>query len=139
MIHSTPLPPAVAAQGGTEGPERLTGSDRVYDSLYGNGGADVLAGLSGNDTLVGGLGRDLLIGGEGRDRFVFDAPDQPDIVKDFEAGVDVFDVSDWGVTWRQIKAGLDYHHNVTVVHGDDPGECFIVRGAFGFSRGDFEF
>jgi len=44
----------------------LTGS-AFDDSLYGNGGANILSGGAGNDMLVGGAGADTLVGGEGSD------------------------------------------------------------------------
>lgn len=69
------------------------------DKLYGGGGNDDLRGDDGNDILVGGAGNDVLTGGAGSDTFVYgpgdlSAPDYAsDRVTDFEAGVDVIDLT----------------------------------------------
>jgi Ca2+-binding RTX toxin-like protein len=59
-----------------------------HDLLVGGAGLDVLIGATGDDTLEGGLGLDILTGGIGADHFVFNWNDGPDIVTDFQPGVD---------------------------------------------------
>lgn len=59
-----------------------------HDLLVGGAGLDVLIGRTGDDTLEGGLGLDILTGGIGADYFVFNWNDGPDIVTDFQPGVD---------------------------------------------------
>lgn len=54
--------------------------------LDGNAGKDTLHGGSGADVLIGGSSNDTLIGGGGRDKFVFEAGDGFDTVKDFKTG-----------------------------------------------------
>ena len=72
--------------------------------MTGGNGNDVIKGLGGNDTLAGGLGNDQLFGGAGTDTFVFaiNANDGgKDIVKDYVAGEDQFDLTD-------VSAVADY-------------------------------
>lgn len=69
----------------------------------GTTGDDLLvAGATGHDTLIGGAGDDLLVasdanvtlrGGAGRDRFVLKQAPALVLIEDFEAGVDVLDMS----------------------------------------------
>lgn len=60
------------------------------DFLFGDEGRDTLEGGSGNDELDGGAGIDLLFGGAGADTFIFsqNAPGAPDVVSDFQEGID---------------------------------------------------
>jgi Ca2+-binding RTX toxin-like protein len=58
------------------------------DFLWGGAGLDVLIGGAGSDTLEGGLGLDVLTGGSGADVFKFNFGDGPDLVTDFQSGVD---------------------------------------------------
>lgn len=63
------------------------------DSLVGGGGDDRLSGGAGADRLTGNAGRDVLTGGAGADTFFyFDPSDGGDVVTDFEAGVDRFEI-----------------------------------------------
>jgi Ca2+-binding RTX toxin-like protein len=95
------------AEGDTlHGIENLIGS-ALADTLEGDGHANRLEGRSGNDwldggagadTLIGGAGADTLDGGEGEDRFVFGSASHsgnaaPDRIADFEAGLDLIDLS----------------------------------------------
>ena len=79
------------------------------DRLTGAGGKDSLEGGAGDDVLRGGLGRDLLIGGAGADRFAYAdvSHSRPgagaDLVKGFEPGLDLIDVS--GIDARAGTAG----------------------------------
>jgi Ca2+-binding RTX toxin-like protein len=52
---------------GTEGDDRLSGTDAGHDVLLGWGGNDLLRGRDGNDHLEGGAGDDNLYGGPGAD------------------------------------------------------------------------
>jgi serralysin len=75
------------------------------DLLVGGAGADLLMGGAGNDTLQGGAGDDLLIsasgadqlsGGAGADTFVMTATSERSVIRDFERGVDLINLDDWG-------------------------------------------
>ncbi len=102
--------------GGADGDQLYggAGNDRVVgragaDVMFGDDGEDWLIGGIGNDTMTGGEGDDTLFGGTGRDSmtggtdadvFVFrNATDSGlttqtrDIIVDFEAGLDVLDLS----------------------------------------------
>lgn len=63
------------------------------DLLAGGMFTDQLDGSVGNDILVDGGGSDTLTGGSGADLFVLDADGQIDTITDFEAGVDLLDLS----------------------------------------------
>jgi len=86
---------------GADGSSTLSGGDG-RDRLYGNGGDDTLFGGAGDDQLYGGdgadvidagLGRDQAYGGAGADIFVYEGGDTQLYLRDFEAGVDVVQVS----------------------------------------------
>ena len=64
------------------------------------GSDDVLNGGEGDDTIEGGGGNDTLTGGSGEDTFVFlrSSREDADTVTDFEDGLDLFDVSEFGFT-----------------------------------------
>lgn len=82
----------------------LGNADRIYggdgnDRIFGNRGSDHLYGEDGEDILNGGNGRDLLYGGADADTFVFvDYDFRTDIVFDFEDGIDLLDISQWGAS-----------------------------------------
>jgi Ca2+-binding RTX toxin-like protein len=72
--------------------------------LTGGGLDDILMGKDGNDTLFGGAGHDILYDGHGSDRmtggpgadlFVLAADGQPDVITDFQPGLDRLDLSAW--------------------------------------------
>jgi Ca2+-binding RTX toxin-like protein len=81
---------------GTSGDDWLIADDRGItfdggagsDYLKGGAGWDTLNGGFGIDTLEGGLGLDVLTGGANSDLFKFNRGDGPDIVTDFQPGVD---------------------------------------------------
>lgn len=86
---------------GADGGSTMSGEDG-RDRLYGNGGDDTLFGGAGDDQLYGGdgddlidtgLGKDQAYGGAGADIFVFEGGDTQLYLRDFEAGVDVVQVS----------------------------------------------
>lgn len=77
------------------------------DLLVGGAGLDVLDGGVGVDTLEGGRGLDILTGGSGADYFVFNSGDGPDLVTDFQPGVDKIVLGDGFSTYYQNVFGLD--------------------------------
>jgi len=72
---------------GGQGADVLNG-DNDDDTIFGGQQADVVAGGAGNDFLSGDFGEDVLSGGEGQDRFLLRTVTGPDIITDFEDGVD---------------------------------------------------
>jgi Ca2+-binding RTX toxin-like protein len=78
--------------------------DAGDDILIGSSFADDLRGGGGDDTLDGRGGDDTLRGGSNRDTFVFSDGYGADIVVDYRAGLDEFDVS--GVTGVATFADL---------------------------------
>lgn len=80
-----------------------TGHDEISggagdDILLGHAGYDVLTGGAGNDILRGGSGRDSYYGGEGADRFLMEAGGNLARIYDFEIGLDLLDLRDFGLT-----------------------------------------
>ena len=77
------------------------GNDRLYghtgtDTLLGGAGDDTLQGNEDADVLSGGTGNDKLLGGTGADTFVFVTGDGSDEISDFEAGIDLIDLTGYG-------------------------------------------
>ncbi len=77
---------------GNETHEVLNGNSQD-DTLFGMGGSDRIYGSNGNDLLVDGAGRDHFFGGAGADIFRFAADITLDLIRDYEIGVDVIDLS----------------------------------------------
>ncbi|TFF03924.1 type I secretion C-terminal target domain-containing protein [Pseudomonas sp. BCA14] len=70
----------------------------VVENAVGGNGNDTLVGNQVANRLKGGGGADRLQGGGGGDTFVYDrasdsAPDNPDVILDFESGADTIDLS----------------------------------------------
>ena len=77
-----------------------------HDYLTGGAGVDNLSGGAGNDTLEGGAGWDVLAGGSGADHFVFHRGDGPDVITDFQQGIDKISLN--GFTFHNVGAfGID--------------------------------
>ncbi|MGB1236104.1 MAG: family 16 glycosylhydrolase, partial [Planktomarina sp.] len=101
---------------GRDGDDDLEGG-KGADTLHGQTGNDHLKGQGGDDKLIGGEGLDVLDGGKGtdhmwggswteegaEDRFVFRPGDGKDFVHDFEAGVDLIDLSAYNVDWPTLQ------------------------------------
>ncbi len=124
-IKGTEQKDYIEGRGGNDWLWGYAGNDQLmggagHDSLIGgagndwlNGGAghdyidgDDLDANGGDDTIIGGLGGDTMIGRGGRDTFVFRSVadfgydpgiDRPDVIGDFEVGLDKIDL-------RQIDA-----------------------------------
>ncbi|MEO9781512.1 MAG: M10 family metallopeptidase C-terminal domain-containing protein [Sedimentitalea sp.] len=78
--------------------ERLQGSN-FDDILITGGSVRVLNGRAGDDQFTDDRGKDLFDGGSGADTFRFISGDgQQDRILDFELGIDLIDISDWGAT-----------------------------------------
>jgi Ca2+-binding RTX toxin-like protein len=80
---------------GGSGKDKLFG-DAGDDILYGGDKVDRLYGGEGDDVIVGGADKDFMEGGAGSDRFVWDSDDlagKPDVIEDFETGIDRIDIS----------------------------------------------
>src|SRR5262249_46015238 len=66
------------------------------DIIHGGDASDILFGGAGNDTLIGDGGNDALYGGSGADTFLYltisdsvsTATTAPDLIADFESGID---------------------------------------------------
>ncbi len=81
------------------------------DTITGDAGANLLLGNTGDDLLTGGIGRDTMTGGDGADIFIFSAlthsPDAtPDIITDFQPGIDKIDLRGLGLTGFDTDGGL---------------------------------
>ena len=72
---------------GGRGNDTLKGNSG-NDILNGGGGNDTLKGHTGDDILIGGRGNDTLTGGSGSDVFVLAKDTGPDLITDFEVGLD---------------------------------------------------
>jgi Ca2+-binding RTX toxin-like protein len=109
------------------------------DILFGGVGADTLFGGEGNDTLFGGAGNDTYVGGAGHDTIRMDDDASFDTITDFNARVDMIDISAAGVhslsdlvithTTVGGKAGL-------LIHSADNHTQFFIEGNFDASDVD---
>lgn len=91
---------------GGGGEDTLSGGEG-NDRVKGGGGADIVNGGGGDDRVIGGRGEDTLDGGSGSDRYngglgadtlIFEVDGVSDKINDFEDGLDLIDISAFGVT-----------------------------------------
>lgn len=83
------------------------------DILDGGAGVDLLVGGDGDDVIIGGAGNDSLYGGGGADSFTYLSASEsqstpeiaPDIIQDFQTGVDKIDISSLQPT--NVTIGVD--------------------------------
>jgi Ca2+-binding RTX toxin-like protein len=85
------------------------------DDVYGFGGSDRLNGNDGNDLVNGGVGDDTLTGDKGNDIFVFQGACGKDVITDFEKGKDRIDLSDYHLTFADVKAHAQTSGNDVVI------------------------
>ncbi|SPF81099.1 DUF4114 domain-containing protein [Pseudoprimorskyibacter insulae] len=81
------------------------------DSLSGGDGVDKIVGGKGSDTISGGAGADQLWGGEwskdgSADTFVFEQGCGRDMIHDFEAGIDMIDLSAFGFDQSDLASAI---------------------------------
>ena len=91
---------------------------RGDDLMSGGDGDDSLVGGKGADTLEGGPGTDTLEGGDGADVFAVTAASDTIIIKDFENGVDLIDLSTMGIDVNAGPAGSDHWGYLATQDGD---------------------
>lgn len=122
------------ARGGS-GNDMLTASDAGGDVLKGRAGHDALLGGAGRDKLFGGAGsdliddgagRDLMTGGAGADLFILRLDGERDVIRDFEAGEDMLNLTAWGVDSFDDLTIRETRRGDTVVLYE--GERLILRG-----------
>jgi len=94
------------------------GVDRVKaggsgDVIHGGGGNDTLKGQGGDDVIAGGAGVDRIKGAQGADTFILTADFERDIIYDFEIGVDMLDISAFGLS----DFDDDVAPNMTTING----------------------
>lgn len=97
---------------GGDGGDRLVGGmgdDRLYggaesDGLMGGMGNDILDEGEGHGDLNGGAGDDILIGGLGADAFMISPDSGNDVIRDFTAGLGMFDhLAINGLSWSDLS------------------------------------
>ena len=100
------------------------------DTISGKAGDDTLQGNDGDDILIGGQGQDFLFGGLGRDTFVFglEVDGRGDIVEQYDAKHDLFDVSAWSKGSELSFTDLEIinYKGVITVRGDHFTEVFHI-------------
>lgn len=105
---------------GIDGDDLLVGRGG-NDFLSGDAGDDFLRGGPGDDILDGGPGADKLLGGGGEDIFDFNVGDGDDRVVNFQDGIDLIDVSDYGFGSGAEVVALahaDGNHTIIDLNGD---------------------
>ncbi|MBO6804998.1 MAG: M10 family metallopeptidase C-terminal domain-containing protein [Thalassospira sp.] len=107
-----------------DGTDKLFG-DKESNLLSGGRGNDKLYGGSGQDKLYGGKGKDVMIGGSGADTFAFSnkpvsraKADKADIIKDFQQGTDVIDLSSIDAS-VELGGNDAFNFNGTTAFGRD--------------------
>lgn len=88
-----------AAAGDTYVSIELIGGSQFDDVIRLGAGQSVVSAYNGNDDITDCTGLEYMRGGAGADTFRFIAGDgQRDYLRDYEAGIDIIDLSAWGVT-----------------------------------------
>ncbi|WP_424986718.1 M10 family metallopeptidase C-terminal domain-containing protein [Microbulbifer sp. S227A] len=142
--------------GGSDGDVLLGGAGD--DRLFGRKGDDELKGGMGDDIIDGGKGRDRLSGNDGDDHFLFrtaeDSGPGPDadLIRDFEQGQDLIDLSQLGAMLSFMgngallagSASLAYQHDGALTRvlldldGDLAAEMQIdMTGLIDLTEADF--
>ncbi|MHC1999624.1 calcium-binding protein [Methylobacterium sp. CM6241] len=133
----------------------MTGVDvgtKIYSQSQANGfsiitgtdSADRIVAGKGGDTLNGGQGGDALFAGAGANVFVFASGDGRDVIRRFEAGSDVIDVSMLASSMDGLKIGSFHGEANTIITftGDSgPSDKIILLGvtADSVTEGSFVF
>jgi len=126
LLSATPVGTVVTLDETGSGTVTINGNDADtfsnFENISGsNAGDDVLTGNQVDNVLNGNGGDDTLTGGEGSDTFVVNQTSGNDTITDFENGVDVIDVQDFGADFdldAAIAAAVQDGAN-TVITLDD--------------------
>ena len=113
------------------------------DTLDGGGGKDRLYGGLGNDILIDGGDVDNLTGGAGADTFALSLDGRTDVIRDFENGSDVIDVSAWDIRSFEQLTIEAFGSGKVLIRGarekvivDDGDQTLLVNA---FDAADFVF
>lgn len=134
---------------GNAGNDLLYGNDG-NDAIHGGNGADTIVAGTGNDTIHGGAGNDRLTGDSGSDRFVYlNETNGTDTLLDFEDGIDIIDITAFGITQAQLDSNTDGFVTaadaMAVLSGGDlkvnvaVGTAIIVDNFTSLAVSDFDF
>lgn len=121
---------------GGSGNDTIDGG-RGHDFIEGGRGNDVLIGDNGFDTLDGGSGDDHLTGGRGADEFRFKKSSGNDTITDFDADVDMINISgitnlaEIGFAQSGNSVILSYGESTILVENQTM-ESLLVAEIFGF-------
>ena len=126
----------------------------ITDTLAGGGGNDILIGANRNDLLLGGAGGDFLFGGDGRDtldggagsnvlsgsedrtsfgldgeedRFIVGTSSEFTLIRGFEVGIDVLDLTDFGLGTASSASEI-------LALGDQQTHGFLINDEIGAGR-----
>ncbi len=129
--------------------------EEVMDTTRGTDKRDVMTGIEGSNKLIGGKGNDVFrsgafndiyVGGKGRDTFEFMADGGADVVKDFQIGSDIIDVSALSdvTNMASLRSHLSHANGNVTIHfsgRDDSSNVLVIEdvriGELGSK--DFEF
>lgn len=107
------------------------------DLILGGAGADTLSGGAGDDILFDGTGADRMRGGPGADIFVFADDGAPDIVEDFEPGLDRLDLSAFPLLYSVSSLAVTpVAGGARITYGDEVVELRSSDGRI-LQAGDF--
>ncbi|MDA9207295.1 M10 family metallopeptidase C-terminal domain-containing protein [Octadecabacter sp.] len=121
---------------GGEGKDYLNGGEG-NDALLGGEGVDKIVGGQGTDTIEGGTGNDHLWGGDWSadgeaDTFVFSSGTGKDYVHDFEAGMDLIDLSGFATNLDAVQnattdLGWATVINLGMLDGGADGDKIVLK------------
>lgn len=107
------------------------------DVLDGGAGADKLVGGTGSDTITGGAGNDHMWGGNwsgdnSADTFIVGGGGGKDMIHDFEADLDVIDLSAYGLSYDEVQSlmsdkGWATEIDLSGLADGQPGDKLIIK------------
>ena len=101
------------------------------DLLVGGLGDDVMLGGSGDDVIVSDFGNDVVSGGDGADLFVVGPEAGRMIVRDFEDGVDLIDLSALNLaaeTFEELGVSVNASSSRGIILTFDAGPVIVLLG-----------
>ena len=101
------------------------------DTLVGGFGNDVMLGGDGDDVIVSDFGNDVVSGGDGTDTFVVGPDMGRVIVRDFEDGVDLIDLSGLNLaaeTFEELGVTVNASSSRGIILTFDAGPVIVLLG-----------